>query len=250
MGSTRALDGEISITPPIPLTEIPPACPHLPANNAAEMARHDLPQVGLVFRVETVGGAEVAIGLVPPVFYAYKHGAPKELEEIVAAYGPGRTFSGELTEYGDTWTSTISVADGKVIITPDEDEDEDDDDGGWDNTVRAEKAEPALQLFADTHSFHPADRDLTDPAAAEQTAQDLIGDLCHLLDRRGVNPGAVLLRAYSAYLMEGREDGAGEQPPTAHTAPCPDGAAGPGAPCPWACSCWGQPGAAHHRATI
>ncbi|MER5322287.1 hypothetical protein [Streptosporangium roseum] len=132
MTLSYALDGEIEIYPPIPLADIDPASPHLPANHAAYMARYDLPMVGLVFRVGALDGVDVATALVPPVRFAYKNAPARELGDILAAHGTGRAFDGEIEEREESGhISTISVVNGHVITTLEDPEDEEPDDDDW-----------------------------------------------------------------------------------------------------------------------
>ncbi|MEU8379001.1 hypothetical protein [Streptosporangium sp. NPDC048865] len=108
-------------------------------------------------------------------------------------------------------------------------------------TDRAESAEYPLQAFANNMYSNSADQNLSNPESLDQAARDLVGNLCHLLDRAGINPGTVLANAYGMYGEELAQDAPGDTRPTAYRLACEHCAAQSGERCPWACPSWDLP---------
>ncbi|MER5649620.1 DUF6205 family protein [Streptosporangium sp. NPDC002524] len=124
------LTGELAINPPIPLADIPPTSTNLFHNQAFYVERYNMPLAHLAYEIEKIDGADVATSLRPVMKFPYKLVAlTRELEEILAAHGTGRTFTGELEQLGEEpgHVITITVMDGQVV---EEEEEADDDQEG------------------------------------------------------------------------------------------------------------------------
>ncbi|MBG0818754.1 hypothetical protein [Planomonospora sp. ID82291] len=90
----------ITITPPLPIRDLPGAHPNLSTSHAPGC----LVTVDLFFHVEPVDGHQAATGLVPSSPVLGNVGDPEsEINALILAYGHRHTFVGtlDLTQEGD-----------------------------------------------------------------------------------------------------------------------------------------------------